>query len=100
MALTLGRGRRRHKVLVEIYTRANCGLCERAEELVRVEAPTAEVRLIDIDADPGLLRRYHIRVPVIVVDGREVAEGQVAEGSVVRAVRRAAKERWADWRRA
>lgn len=100
MAVTLGTGRRRRRVLVEVYTRENCGLCEEAEDRVAAEAQGARVRMIDIDEDPDLQARYNVRVPVVVVDGREVAEGRVEEGVVRRAIRRARKGRWSEWRRA
>ncbi len=100
MALTIGSGRRRHKVLVEFYTREGCHLCDEAEELLRVEAKRARVKRIDIDRDERLHDRYHIRIPVIVVDGREVAEGRIAPGTIRRAVRRARDSRWSEWRRA
>lgn len=99
MALTIGTGRRRHKVLVEFYTRDGCHLCEEAEALVEAEAKRARIKRYDIDRDEALHARYHIRVPVIVIDGREVAEGQVTPGTVRRAVRRARDSRWHEWRR-
>lgn len=100
MAVTLGTGRRRRRVVVEVFTREDCGLCEEAEDRVAIEAGGAHVRHIDIDEDPELQARYNIRVPVVVVDGREVAEGRVEEGVVRQAVRRARKGRWSEWRRA
>ena len=100
MALTLGTGRRRRRVVVDLYTRERCGLCEKAEERVALEARGAQVRLVDIDDDPALLARYHIRVPVIAVDGREVAEGIIEPGVVRNAIRTARKHRWSEWRRA
>ena len=100
MALTVGTGRRRRRVLVEIYTRRDCGLCAEAEELVAAEAGRVRIRRIDIDDDPVIQARYHLRVPVIAVDGREVAEGHVQPGAIRLAVRRAREGRWAEWRRA
>lgn len=100
MAVTLGTGRRRHRVVVEVFTREDCGLCEEAEDRVAVEAGNAHVRHIDIDEDPELQARYNVRVPVVVVDGREVAEGRLEEGVVRKAVRRARQGRWSEWRRA
>ncbi|HEX9887862.1 MAG TPA: glutaredoxin family protein [Nitriliruptorales bacterium] len=100
MAITIGSGRRRHKVLVEFYTRDGCHLCDQAEELLADEARRVRVKRIDIDRDEGLLARYHIRVPVVVVDGREVAEGNIAPGAIRRAVRQARDSRWNEWRRA
>jgi glutaredoxin len=75
--------------LVEVYTREDCGLCERAERLAEEEAAEADVRLIDIDADPDLQRRYNVRVPVVVVDGEEVAEGRIESGTIAAAVEHA-----------
>ena len=80
--------RRRSRPEVVVYTRERCGLCRTAEATVAREAGRgANVAHIDIDADDDLIRRYAIRVPVVVVDGREVAEGQVPRGVVRRAVR-------------
>lgn len=72
---------------VVVYTRDGCGLCRTAEELAASEA--RDVVLVDIDADPVLQRRYHVRVPVVTVDGREVAEGHVAPGEIAAAVEHA-----------
>jgi hypothetical protein len=38
----------------------------------------------DVDGDPDLLARYDWRVPVITVDGREVAEGVIEPGALAR----------------
>ncbi|MBW3576830.1 MAG: glutaredoxin family protein [Actinobacteria bacterium] len=100
MTLTLGSGRRRRRVTVEVYTREGCRLCEEAEDRAAAEARGAIVRLIDIDQDPELQARYDIRVPVVVVDGREVAEGRLEPGVVRQAIRHARRGRWAEWRRA
>lgn len=78
--------------VVEVYTRHGCGLCRQAEERVAVEARGAEVRLVDVDADPQHQRRYGVRVPVVAVEGREIAELELQPGLVrdeVRAVQRA-----------
>jgi glutaredoxin len=74
---------------VVVYTRQGCGLCRRAEELVAREARRVEVRHVDVDTDEELVRRYGIRVPVVTVDDVEVAELEVAAGTVRRAVRAA-----------
>ncbi len=82
-----GRGR----VEVVVYTRRGCGLCENAERLVRREAAGASIRLVDVDEDEALQQAHGVRVPVVEVDGREVAELEVAPGQVRRAVRAAAR---------
>jgi glutaredoxin len=81
----------RRTIEVVVYTRAGCGLCRSAERLVEAEARRAEVRIVDVDRDETLQRRYHVRVPVVTVDGVEVAEGRLVPGRVARALRRA---RW------
>lgn len=85
--MRLGRGRHRPEVVV--YTRVGCGLCQRAEVLVRREARSCEVTVVDVDTDPDLQQRYTVRVPVVVVDGVEAAELEVAPGQVRAAVSRA-----------
>ncbi|TVR19687.1 MAG: glutaredoxin family protein [Nitriliruptor sp.] len=83
--------RRRHRArpVVTLYTRAGCGLCERAGRLARREAGRGEFRTVDVDTDPALVRRYGVRVPVITVDDVEVAELELSPGQVRRAVRTA-----------
>jgi glutaredoxin len=64
---------------VTVYTRHGCHLCDEAIAVVRLVADgRAEVELIDIDADPLLTERYTVRVPVVAVDGVEVAQYQLA----------------------
>jgi glutaredoxin len=70
------RGRARRPV-VTVYTRKGCHLCDEAEAVVRRVARRAEVRLLDVDEDPALTERYTVRVPVVEVDGVEVAEFEV-----------------------
>ena len=79
----------RRSVEVVVYTRQGCGLCRTAERLVAAEARGASVRHVDVDDDEQLVRRYGVRVPVVAVDGVEVAELQLERGTVRRAVRRA-----------
>lgn len=84
---------RRHRPRVVVYTRQGCGLCATVERQVEAEARRAEVVFVDVDTDPDLQRRYHVRVPVVEVDGIEVGEVQLAPGQVRRAVRQARRGR-------
>ena len=88
------RARLRPRELV-LYTRARCGVCRDAEARVRREVRRTlpwrrpSVRLVDVDADPegeGLADRYGVRVPVIVLDGVELSELELAPGVVRRAL--------------
>jgi hypothetical protein len=88
----LGRGRRRP--VVTVYSRAGCGLCRRAEVVVaRAARGRAHVQVVDIDADPSLVERYTVRVPVVAVDGEELAEYVVDPAALRTALRRAARPR-------
>jgi glutaredoxin len=79
--------RRRIRRSVVVYTRQGCHLCEEAEAIVRRVARGHDVRLVDIDADPELVERYTVRVPVVTVDGAEVAEFQVDPAALRAALR-------------
>lgn len=81
------RRQRRQSVAVVLYTRDNCGLCEQAHELIAREARGCTYMIIDIDEDDELAKRYGIRIPVVSVDGQDVAEGGLAPGVVRAAVR-------------
>jgi glutaredoxin len=64
---------------VTLYTRVGCHLCQEAERVLRAEQATAgfSLELVDIDRDPGLVRRYGVRVPVVAVDGQDLFEYEV-----------------------
>ena len=77
--------------LVVLYTRAGCHLCQEAEAvLLAARAATPfELRLVDIDGDPGLADRYGVRVPVVAIDGVERFEYEVPPDLLVDLLRRA-----------
>lgn len=79
--------RRRPRREVVVYTRQGCHLCADAEAIVRRVARGHDVRLVDIDTDPALVERYTVRVPVVTVDGAEVAEFQVDTAALRAALR-------------
>lgn len=61
-----------------MYSRAGCHLCAEAEVIIRRLAGTRHtVTVVDIDADLTLTDAYTVRVPVVEVDGREIAQYQV-----------------------
>ena len=65
---------------VTLFRREACHLCEMVEEEIR-SAEGAGVRLteVDVDADPTMQHRYGLRVPVVVVGGREVFEAKMMD---------------------
>lgn len=60
-----------------VLSRPECSLCEQllgelAEELTPAEA--ARVRVLDIDQDPALARKYGHRIPVLLADDEFVCD--------------------------
>lgn len=58
-----------------LVTRQGCHLCDNALSLLRELGLAPE--LADVDADERLHATYDWRVPVILLEGRVVAEGAV-----------------------
>ncbi len=67
-----------------LYGKAGCCLCDEARAAVAsVRSDIAfELEEVDIALDPVLHRRYGERIPVLDVDGEEVLELGVDEGSL------------------
>jgi glutaredoxin len=86
------RPRERRAIRFTLYTRQGCGLCRRAEQLLAREAAGAEVELVDIDGDEDLVGRYGVRVPVLEIDGTEVAAYELGRGDVRRLLRAARRQ--------
>lgn len=65
--------------VLTLFTRRACHLCDAMKEVVREVAGSRAVRLVevDVDADPALAARYGRDVPVLWLDGREVARHRV-----------------------
>jgi glutaredoxin len=64
-------------VLVTLYTRPDCHLCDQARsELDSLSGAGVEFELeeVEIDADDRLLSRYLERVPVVMLEGEIVSE--------------------------
>jgi predicted thioredoxin/glutaredoxin len=56
-----------------VYSRAECSLCEHMlEQLAELLGPQTAVRVIDIDGEPELERKYGTRIPVLLADGEFV----------------------------
>lgn len=73
---------------VVVYSRQGCHLCEEAIAVVeRLVTPPHTVEVVDIDTDPALVDAYTIRVPVVTVDGDEVAQYQLDPAALAAALR-------------
>ena len=72
-----------------LVTRKGCHLCEDALKALQDHGCTPE--LADVDADDELYRLYDFRVPVVLVDGKVVAEGLVTKSGLEAALGRAGR---------
>ena len=61
--------------LVTLYKKPGCHLCEEVEQVIRQVATRRRFRVEfkNIQDDPGLMERYETAVPVVEVDGEEIA---------------------------
>jgi glutaredoxin len=65
----------KHSLNVVLYTRHGCHLCDDAEQVLLQEGVTS--RLVDIDAESELQKRFDTCVPVVEIDGRVRFRGRV-----------------------
>ena len=78
---------------VILYTKEECGLCQKAKKLLQ-ELKTEyvfDLQEINIYEDEQLLEKYHLMIPVVEIDGEEVEYGiihkDVIINSIIRAIR-------------
>ncbi len=69
---------------VTLYGNANCGLCAQAEALLKRisrELPL-ELRVVNIDSDVEMQRRYLFEIPVVFANGGEIARAPIYEAAL------------------
>ncbi len=73
---------------VTLYTRPGCHLCDDMKESlarIRLRRPF-EMQEIDISTDRTLERRFGRDIPVLFVDGAEVARHRIDDGALLHAL--------------
>jgi glutaredoxin len=77
--------------VVVLYGKPQCSLCDKAAAILAYLRRELEfdVQYVDITADAGLFAKYRERIPVLTVDGREIAATIVTTRGVRAALRRA-----------
>jgi glutaredoxin len=70
--------------IIVVYGKPDCSLCEKAIAILEHLRREYGFHLehVDITKDPGLFSRYRERIPVVLVDGREIAWGFVTTPAV------------------
>ncbi|MCZ6560927.1 MAG: glutaredoxin family protein [Gammaproteobacteria bacterium] len=73
-----------------LYSREACGLCD--EMLAQLEpllsTCQASVEVVDIGGDPELMRRFGLRIPVLLCQGEILCEGRLDADLVEQRLRR------------
>jgi hypothetical protein len=82
-------------LVVDVYQRAGCHLCDVALPGVREIAARhgAEVRVLDIEERDDWVRDYGLLIPVVAVDDEQVSVYRLDAGALETALRRAARRR-------
>jgi glutaredoxin len=77
-------------VKVEIYSRPGCHLCDEAKEVIeRVGRRVAfSLRVINIETDPELEKKYGEEIPVVFVNGMPAFRYRVDEAEFEKKVKR------------
>jgi len=73
-----------------VVHRQDCDLCD--EMVAALEALTRKIklppiRIVDVDGDPELLRRYGLNVPVLLLDGTVVCKHHLDAEELIRLLR-------------
>lgn len=78
---------------VTIYSRKECHLCHVVYRIARriQEDLSFYLEYVEMDSNPAWTERFGDRVPVVLIDGREISSGPIAEGRLRRAIEKA---RW------
>lgn len=74
---------------VTLYSKPKCHLCDVAKAVIARVAETHafEFEIRNIESDPADFERFQYDIPVIAVNGKEIARHQLAEATLVAALR-------------
>jgi glutaredoxin len=72
-----------------LYSRAGCHLCEVMQEELQpyMEQYRLSLQIVDIDSDDDLLRRYAVKIPVLVLDGETICQYRLDPGVLAQALK-------------
>ena len=76
-----------HRIV--IYSKPDCHLCERAKEVIArcQQQVNFVLEEVDISQKPELFERYRNDIPIILLDGQEVARHVVRERKLLELLR-------------
>ena len=69
-----------------MYSRPGCHLCDGMMAVIRrvTSGKSCAVETIDISGHPDLEARYGVDIPVLLVDGRKVAQHRISDAELSR----------------
>jgi glutaredoxin len=78
-------------MIVRLYSKPNCCLCDQAKEVLERVRERIPFELVeeDIRADPALFAAYRYDIPVVIIDGRDTFKLRLEEAEVEACLRRA-----------
>jgi hypothetical protein len=74
-----------------LLTRPDCGLCEHMLGELRAlcaHEPLPPLRIVDVDSDPLLQRRYGLKIPVLLLDAALVCSQHLDTAELLRMLKR------------
>lgn len=73
------------KPILSVYSRPGCHLCEdMVDALISwQERYNFDISIVDIDEDPGLIRRYAGRIPVLASNEVEICQYHIDEAALL-----------------
>lgn len=72
-------------MIINLYSKTNCPLCDKAKQVLQElqKEFSFQINEIDIYQDNVLLEKYQLMIPVVEIDGEEVAFG-IVQKDVIR----------------
>ncbi|MEH6888929.1 glutaredoxin family protein [Bacillus sp. JJ864] len=73
---------------VILYTKEECGLCQKAKKLLRElqDEYVFDLKEINIYEDEQLLEKYHLMIPVVEIEGEEVEYGVIHKDVIINSI--------------
>ncbi|HDX9590021.1 TPA: glutaredoxin family protein [Bacillus pseudomycoides] len=73
---------------VILYTKEECGLCQKAKKLLQElqDEYVFDLKEINIYEDEQLLEKYHLMIPVVEIEGKEVEYGIIHKGVIINSI--------------
>lgn len=73
---------------ITLYTKQGCHLCDSVEQTIRLVQRTHPIELAirNILDDPADFERYQYEIPVVILDGVEIARYRLSEAELIAAI--------------